>query len=127
MCATYGSVSVGLHIGQQQVASKCLHHMPRTVIHVNHPHCCVLQDVFPAFFARVLALRLPERHCKLAQHEQTAYLLFMINSFQSLEDEMVRGQVRQGCVGAAAWFVGNTMRLGLDECVVAPLLRCFCK
>jgi hypothetical protein len=42
----------------------------------------------------VLALRLPERQAQLAQHEQTAYLLFMINAFQSLEDEMVRGQVR---------------------------------
>jgi intron-binding protein aquarius len=52
------------------------------------------QEVFPAFFARVLALRLPERQAQLAQHEQTAYLLFMINAFQSLEDEMVRGQVR---------------------------------
>lgn len=51
--------------------------------------------MFPAFFARVLALRLPERQAQLAQHEQTAYLLFMINAFQSLEDEMVRGQVGQ--------------------------------
>lgn len=60
---------------------------------------CVLQEVFPAFFARVLALRLPERQTQLAQHEQTAYLLFMINAFQSLEDEMVRGQVRQPASG----------------------------
>jgi hypothetical protein len=55
------------------------------------------QDAFPAFFGRVLALRQPERYAKLAQHEQVAHLLFLINAFQSLEDEMVRGQVR------AAW------------------------
>jgi intron-binding protein aquarius len=52
-----------------------------------------VQEVFPAFFARVLALRLPDSQKVLAQHEQTAYLLFMINAFQSLEDEMVRAQV----------------------------------
>ena len=60
------------------------------------PPASAVQEVFPAFFARVLALRLPERQAKLAQHEQTAYLLFMINAFQSLEDEMVRAQVRLG-------------------------------
>jgi hypothetical protein len=59
-------------------------------------HACPVQEVFPAFFARVLALRLPESQQALAQHEQTAYLLFMINAFQSLEDEMVRAQVRLG-------------------------------
>lgn len=62
-----------------------------------------VQEAFPAFFARVLALRLPERQAKLAQHEQTAYLLFMINAFQSLEDEMVRGQVRRTPHTSAAW------------------------
>ena len=50
--------------------------------------------MFPSFFARVLALRLPEAQSRLAQHEQTAYLLFMIHAFQSLEDDMVRSQVR---------------------------------
>lgn len=59
------------------------------------PCCCLLalQDVFPAFFSRVLALRLPESWARLSQHEATSYLLFMINAFQSLEDEMVRAQV----------------------------------
>lgn len=57
------------------------------------PPVC-LQEVFPGFFSRLLALRLPERWSQLAQHEATAYLLFMINAFQSLEDEMVRPQVR---------------------------------
>lgn len=55
----------------------------------------VLQDVFPAFFGRVLELRSPQRYSKLAQHEQTTYLQFMINAFQSLEDEMVRTQVSE--------------------------------
>lgn len=66
---------------------------------------CFLQDVFPAFFARVLALRVPERQAKLAQHEQTAYLLFMIHAFQSLEDEMVRSQVSShtGCGCGLGW------------------------
>lgn len=57
---------------------------------------CVVpvQDVFPSFFQRVLALRAPTARAALAQHEATAYLLFMINAFQSLEEEMVRAQVR---------------------------------
>jgi hypothetical protein len=51
--------------------------------------------VFPGFFSRLLALRLPERWAALSQHEATAHLLFMINAFQSLENDMVRPQVRQ--------------------------------
>jgi intron-binding protein aquarius len=53
-----------------------------------------LQEAFPGFFSRMLALRVPERWQQLSQHEATAYLLFMINAFQSLEDDMVRPQVR---------------------------------
>lgn len=58
----------------------------------------LLQDVFSAFFGRVLALRAGSSRQQLAQHELTSYLLFIINAFQSLEDEMVRPQVRQGHV-----------------------------
>lgn len=70
-----------------------------------------MQDVFPAFFARVLALRLPECQQRLAQHERTAYLLFMINTFQSLEDEMVRAQVgRQVVRGKGQCWNNFTLR-----------------
>lgn len=72
----------------------------------------ILQEVFPAFFARVLALRLPERQAQLAQHEQTAYLLFMINAFQSLEDEMVRGQVSHAAASATGAVHQYHWRLG---------------
>ena len=44
-------------------------------------HVC-LQDVFPEFFKRVLALKDGEGQAPLKMHERTAYLLFTINVFQ---------------------------------------------
>eukprot|EP00878_Enallax_costatus_P017916 GHUV01018838.1.p1 GENE.GHUV01018838.1~~GHUV01018838.1.p1 ORF type:complete len:1128 (+),score=501.36 GHUV01018838.1:269-3652(+) len=71
------------------------------------------KDVFPAFFQRVLALRTPAARAQLAQHESTAYLLFMINAFQSLEDEMVRAQVLK-LVSLPLWHGLSHGRLQLE-------------
>uniref|UniRef100_A0A383WJ31 Uncharacterized protein n=1 Tax=Tetradesmus obliquus TaxID=3088 RepID=A0A383WJ31_TETOB len=71
------------------------------------------QEVFPGFFSRLLALRLPERWSQLAQHEATAYLLFMINAFQSLEDEMVRPQALR-LVSLPIWHGLSHGRLQLE-------------
>ncbi|CAN6486638.1 unnamed protein product [Victoria cruziana] len=49
------------------------------------------KDVFKAFLRRVLLLKEQGRDFSIA--EKTNYLLFMINAFQSLEDEVVRETV----------------------------------
>eukprot|EP00879_Flechtneria_rotunda_P011994 GHRR01012527.1.p1 GENE.GHRR01012527.1~~GHRR01012527.1.p1 ORF type:complete len:1484 (+),score=529.45 GHRR01012527.1:151-4602(+) len=71
------------------------------------------KDVFPAFFARVLALRSDEACASLSQHEVTAYLLFIINAFQSLENEMVRAQVLK-LVSLPIWHGLSPGRLQLE-------------
>jgi intron-binding protein aquarius len=47
------------------------------------------EDVFPEFFARVLALNTDH---KMTIHEKVYYILFLVNCFQSFEDQMVRQQ-----------------------------------
>eukprot|EP00775_Hariotina_reticulata_P008502 gene8502-8684_t len=71
------------------------------------------KDAFPAFFGRVLALRAGSRRQQLAQHELTSYLLFIINAFQSLEDEMVRPQVLK-LVSLPIWHGLSPGRLQLE-------------
>lgn len=45
-------------------------------------------DVFPQFFERTLSLPTQRGHFTL--REKSIFLLFLINCYQSLEDEMVR-------------------------------------
>eukprot|EP00798_Chlamydomonas_sp_ICE-L_P018650 gene18650-25166_t len=70
------------------------------------------ETVFPDFFKRVLALlEAPESTLKM--HEKTAYLLFTINIFQSLENEMVRGQALR-LVSLPLWMALSSGRLQLE-------------
>ncbi|KAG2495214.1 hypothetical protein HYH03_006820 [Edaphochlamys debaryana] len=72
------------------------------------------EDAFPGFFKRVLSLK-DGRDGKLAlkMHERTAYVLFMIRCFQSLEDEMVRAQVLR-VVSLPLWHSLSAGRLQLE-------------
>ncbi|EFJ49751.1 hypothetical protein VOLCADRAFT_104194 [Volvox carteri f. nagariensis] len=70
------------------------------------------EDAFPGFFKRVLSLK-EGREGKLRMHERTAYVLFMIRSFQSLEDEMVRAQVLR-VVSLPLWHALSPGRLQLE-------------
>lgn len=65
------------------------------------------KDVFPSFFQRVLTLK---EKTEMSIYEKINYLLFMINCFQSLEDEMVRPQVLQ-LVGLPLWHALSVPRL----------------
>jgi intron-binding protein aquarius len=58
---------------------------------VSAPWACFQEDEarFGRFFQRVLGLR-EER--QLSTREEAVYLLFLINSFQSLENPMVRSE-----------------------------------
>jgi intron-binding protein aquarius len=47
------------------------------------------EELFPAFFEKVLDMFYDKSHT-LTMQEKTIYLVFLINSFQSLEDPMVR-------------------------------------
>ncbi|PNW82948.1 hypothetical protein CHLRE_06g300750v5 [Chlamydomonas reinhardtii] len=70
------------------------------------------EDAFPGFFKRVLSLK-DGREEELKLHERTAYVLFMIRSFQSLEDEMVRAQVLR-LVSLPLWHALSPGRLQLE-------------
>ncbi|GMH36875.1 hypothetical protein BSKO_04748 [Bryopsis sp. KO-2023] len=68
------------------------------------------KDLFPSFFQSVLKLK---DHDGMRMHEKTAYLMFMINSFQSLENEMVRSQVLK-LVSLPLWHSLSSGRLKLE-------------
>ncbi|KAG2449906.1 hypothetical protein HYH02_000012 [Chlamydomonas schloesseri] len=70
------------------------------------------EDAFPGFFKRVLSLK-DGREEEPKLHERTAYVLFMIRSFQSLEDEMVRAQVLR-VVSLPLWHALSPGRLQLE-------------
>ncbi|GIL75166.1 hypothetical protein Vretimale_7780 [Volvox reticuliferus] len=70
------------------------------------------EEAFPGFFKRVLSVK-EGREEKLRLHERTAYVLFMIRSFQSLEDEMVRSQVLR-VVSLPLWHALSPGRLQLE-------------
>jgi hypothetical protein len=82
--------------------------------HCRHHACCCThhhpQAAFPALFKRILTLK-DERALK--QHERTAYLVFAINTFQSLEDEMVRAPVLK-LVSLPLWHALGKGRLQLE-------------
>ncbi|GLI62109.1 hypothetical protein VaNZ11_004692 [Volvox africanus] len=70
------------------------------------------EDAFPGFFKRVLSVKEGQEE-KLRLHERTAYVLFMIRAFQSLEDEMVRAQVLR-VVSLPLWHALSPGRLHLE-------------
>ncbi|GAX76342.1 hypothetical protein CEUSTIGMA_g3788.t1 [Chlamydomonas eustigma] len=69
------------------------------------------KEAFPDFFKQVLSIKDGVRELKV--HERTAYLVFAINIFQSLEDEMVRGQVLR-LVSLPLWQALSQGRLQLE-------------
>lgn len=96
-------------------SSQHLESYTRTQLHATQPptrcpHPPPAQAAFPALFKRILTLK-DERALK--QHERTAYLVFAINTFQSLEDEMVRGQVLK-LVSLPLWHALGKGRLQLE-------------
>eukprot|EP00803_Ostreobium_quekettii_P001943 evm.model.scf_2381.2 EVM.evm.TU.scf_2381.2 scf_2381:10191-21993(-) len=68
------------------------------------------EEGFAAFFQRVLEL---SDLREMRRHEQIAYLMFMISSFQSLEDAMVRSQVLR-LVSLPLWHGLSDGRLKLE-------------
>lgn len=68
------------------------------------------EEVFPDFFRRVIDLNHDEG---LNYHERTSYLLFMINTFQSLETRMVNSQVLR-LVSLPLWYSLSPGRLQLE-------------
>lgn len=74
-----------------------------------------MQEAFADFFRAFLTLkqRAAEAGRELRMHELTAYLVFTINIFQSLEDEMVRGQVLK-LVSLPLWQALSPGRLQLE-------------
>ncbi|KAG1668022.1 hypothetical protein FOA52_006555 [Chlamydomonas sp. UWO 241] len=72
------------------------------------------KDAFPDFFRRVTALGSGgEGERELKVHERTAFMVFTINVFQSLEDEMVRGVVLR-LVSLPLWHALSPGRLQLE-------------
>eukprot|EP00026_Physarum_polycephalum_P000742 Phypoly_transcript_00743.p1 GENE.Phypoly_transcript_00743~~Phypoly_transcript_00743.p1 ORF type:complete len:1358 (+),score=249.61 Phypoly_transcript_00743:43-4116(+) len=68
------------------------------------------EDVFPEFFARVLALNTDH---KMTIHEKVYYILFLVNCFQSFEDQMVRQQTIK-LVSYHLWFNMSEGRLAQE-------------
>ncbi|CAN6486639.1 unnamed protein product [Victoria cruziana] len=72
------------------------------------------KDVFKAFLRRVLLLKEQGRDFSIA--EKTNYLLFMINAFQSLEDEVVRETVLK-LVSLQLWHNLSVGRFKMELCL----------
>ncbi|ERM94180.1 intron-binding protein aquarius [Amborella trichopoda] len=78
------------------------------------------KDLFQGFLKRVLLLKEEGRVMNIA--EKTNYLLFMINSFQSLEDEMVRETVLK-LVNLQLWCGLSFGRFQMELCLHPHLLK----
>ncbi|XP_020686665.1 RNA helicase aquarius [Dendrobium catenatum] len=78
------------------------------------------KDAFREFLWRVL--RLKEEGRKLTIAEKTNYLLFMINAFQSLEDEIVSETVLK-LVGLQLWHCLSPGRFQTELCLNPQLTR----
>ncbi|KAG0550887.1 hypothetical protein BDA96_01G376300 [Sorghum bicolor] len=78
------------------------------------------KDAFKGFLWRVLKLKEEERALNMA--EKTNYLLFMINSFQSLEDELVRETILQ-LVSLKLWNTLSFGRLQMELCLNPELIK----
>ncbi|XP_010916892.1 uncharacterized protein [Elaeis guineensis] len=78
------------------------------------------KDVFKAFLWRVL--RLKEQGRALSIAEKTNYLLFMINAFQSLEDEIVSETILK-LVSLQIWHGLSFGRLQMELCLNPHLIK----
>ncbi|CAN6319789.1 unnamed protein product [Urochloa humidicola] len=78
------------------------------------------KDAFKGFLWRVLKLKEEERALNMA--EKTNYLLFMINAFQSLEDELVRDTILQ-LVSLKLWNTLSFGRLQMELCLNPELIK----
>ncbi|KAF5195306.1 Rna helicase aquarius [Thalictrum thalictroides] len=78
------------------------------------------KDVFRGFLERVLRLKEQERTLSIA--EKTNYLLFMINLFQSLEDEIVSGTVLK-LVSLQSWHSLSFGRFQMELCLNPNLIK----
>uniref|UniRef100_A0A1D1XQ76 Intron-binding protein aquarius n=1 Tax=Anthurium amnicola TaxID=1678845 RepID=A0A1D1XQ76_9ARAE len=78
------------------------------------------KDAFEAFLERVL--RLKEQGRVLSVAEKTNYLLFMINAFQSLEDEVVSKTVLK-LVGLQLWHSLSYGRFQMELCLNPHLIK----
>lgn len=78
------------------------------------------KGMFKAFLGRVL--RLKEQGRTLSIAEKTNYLLFMINAFQSLEDEVVSETVLK-LVSLQLWHSLSFGRLQMELCLNPQLIK----
>ncbi|MQL84894.1 hypothetical protein Taro_017386, partial [Colocasia esculenta] len=78
------------------------------------------KDAFRAFLERVL--RLKEQGRELTVAEKTNYLLFMINAFQSLEDEVVSETVLKS-VSLQLWHSLSYGRFQMELCLNPHLIK----
>ncbi|XP_058096767.1 uncharacterized protein LOC131242257 [Magnolia sinica] len=79
------------------------------------------KDVFKGFLGRVL--RLKEQHARsLTIAEKTNYLLFMINAFQSLEDELVSQTVLK-LVSLQLWHSLSFGKFQMELCLNPHLIK----
>ncbi|XP_008795569.2 RNA helicase aquarius [Phoenix dactylifera] len=78
------------------------------------------KDLFKAFLWRVLLLKEQGRALSIA--EKTNYLLFMINAFQSLEDEVVSETVLK-LVSLQIWHSLSFGRLQMELCLNPHLIK----
>eukprot|EP00201_Polytomella_parva_P007058 CAMPEP_0175082518 /NCGR_PEP_ID=MMETSP0052_2-20121109/26806_1 /TAXON_ID=51329 ORGANISM="Polytomella parva, Strain SAG 63-3" /NCGR_SAMPLE_ID=MMETSP0052_2 /ASSEMBLY_ACC=CAM_ASM_000194 /LENGTH=216 /DNA_ID=CAMNT_0016353735 /DNA_START=27 /DNA_END=675 /DNA_ORIENTATION=+ len=68
-------------------------------------------DMIPVFFEAIFSLL--ARRASLRLHERLAHLVFLINAFQSLEDDLVRPQVLR-LVSLPLWAALSPGRLQLE-------------
>ncbi|KAL6878408.1 hypothetical protein ACP4OV_012578 [Aristida adscensionis] len=78
------------------------------------------KDAFKGFLWRVLKLKEEEKSLSMA--EKTNYLLFMINAFQSLEDELVRETILQ-LVSIKLWHNLSFGRLQMELCLNTDAIK----
>ncbi|KAG8063199.1 hypothetical protein GUJ93_ZPchr0003g18236 [Zizania palustris] len=78
------------------------------------------KDAFKGFLWRVLKLKEEDRDFNMA--EKTNYLLFMINAFQSLEDELVRETILQ-LVSLKMWHTLSFGRLQMELYLNPELIK----
>ncbi|XP_059651946.1 uncharacterized protein LOC132299398 [Cornus florida] len=77
------------------------------------------KDMFKAFIEKILRLK-EERSLSIA--EKTSYLLFMINAFQSLEDEIVSETVMR-LASLQCWHSLSYGRFQMELCLNPDLIR----
>lgn len=77
-------------------------------------------DAFEGFLRRVLLLKQQGRDLNIA--EKTNYLIFLIHSFQSLEDEIVRGTVLK-LVHLQLWHSLSSGRFQMELCLHPQLIK----